>query len=135
MENNVQIVQDAYNKFASGDIAGLLGNCAEDIDWETPEVENSTFGGKCRGHAAVGQFFAGMDAAQEITKFEPAEFIAQGDRVVVLGTFAANVKETGRNYESDWVHVFTVKDGKITNFSEFFDNAAATRAYQKVTTA
>jgi uncharacterized protein len=135
MEDNVKIVQDAYGKFATGDIAGLLGNCAEDVDWQTPEVENATFGGKCRGHAQVGEFFAGMDAAQEISKFEPTEFIAQGDRVVVLGKFAANVRETGKSYESDWVHVFTVKDGKITNFDEFFDNAAATRAFQKATTA
>jgi ketosteroid isomerase-like protein len=75
-----------------------------------------------------------MDAAEETTKFEPKEFIAQGDRVVALGTYAATVRETGRSYETDWVHVFTVKDGKITSFNEFFDSAAASRAFQKATT-
>ena len=131
MENNVQIVQDAYNKFGAGDIAGLLANCSEDINWKTPEIENATFSGERRGHAEVGEFFAELDAEEEFSNFEPLEFIAQGDRVVVLGKLAVTVRETGKSYESDWVHIFTVKDGKITDFLEFFDNAAANRAYQK----
>jgi len=135
MENNVQVVQDAYNRFATGDIPGLLANCAEDVDWVTPEIENASFGGTRRGHREVGEFFAGMAAEEEVLKFEPLEFIAQGDRVVVLGSYAAKVRETGRTYESDWVHVFTIKDGKIATFNEFFDSAAATRAFQRATTA
>lgn len=135
MENNVQIVQDCYNKFGEGDVAGILGNCAEDIAWNTPELENATFGGKRSGHMEVGEFFSRMNAEEQVIKFEPKEFIAQGDRVVALGTYGATVRATGRSYETDWVHVFTVRDGKITNFDEFFDSAAATRAFQKATTA
>jgi uncharacterized protein len=135
MEENIQIVQDCYNKFADGDIEGILANCSEDVDWDTPEIENASFGGRRQGHAGVSEFFAGMSAEEEVTKFEPREFIAQGDRVVALGTYAATVKETGRDYESDWVHVFTVRDGKIASFQEFFDNAAATRAFQRATNA
>ena len=71
----------------------------------------------------------------DIAFFEPAEFIAQGDKVVVLGSSKATVKSTSRSYETDWVHVFTVKDGKVTNFAEFFDTAAATKAFQKATAA
>ncbi len=135
MEENVQIVQDCYNKFGEGDVAGILANCAEDVSWDTPEIENADFGGKRQGHDAVGEFFSQMSAAEETTKFEPTEFIAQGDRVVALGKYGATVRATGRSYESDWVHVFTVKDGKITSFHEFFDNALASRAFQKATNA
>ncbi len=135
MENNVQIIQDCYNKFGAGDIAGLLENCAEDIAWNTPEIENASFGGQRRGHREVADFFSGMSAEEDVLNFEPREFIAQGDRVVALGTYSAKVKDTGRSYDSDWVHVFTVKDGKITSFDEYFDSAAAHRAFQKATTA
>jgi len=135
MEDNIQVVQDAYNRFTTGDIPGLLGICSEDVNWETPEIENASFGGKRQGPAEVGEFFAGLVAAEDITKFEPTEFIAQGDRVVVLGKYGATVKETGRSYETEWVHIFTVKDGKILSFVEFFDNALASRAFQKATTA
>ena len=57
------------------------------------------------------------------------------DRVVVLGRSTATVRATGRHYSTEWVHVHTVKDHMIVSSSEFFDTAAALRAFQKVTTA
>lgn len=135
MEDNIRIVQDCYKKFGEGDVTGILANCSESIDWQTPEIENAPFGGRRNGLDAVGKFFAQLDASEEVTKFEPQEFIAQGDRVVVRGTYAATVRETGRSYETDWVHLFTLRDGKIMSFHEFFDNALASRAFQKATSA
>ena len=133
--SNIQIVQDAYGKFGSGDIAGLLGLCSTDIYWQTPEIENAHFGGKRHGHAEVGEFFSALVTDEDMTLFEPTEFIADGEKVVVLGKSASTVRSTGKKYEIDWVHIFTVKDEKITSFVEFFDNALATRAFQKMTTA
>lgn len=132
---NTEIVQAGYEKFGSGDIAGLLSLFADDIDWATPHIENAPFAGTRLGLEEVREFFTLLDESEDIAFFEPSEFIAQGDKVVVLGRSKATVKSTGRSYETDWVHVFTVRDGKITNFAEFFDNAAATRAFQKATTA
>ena len=133
--NNIQIIQNAYDKFTTGDIEGLLGLVAEDIRWNTPEIENAPFGGKQNGQEAVGEFFAQLGGAEDTTLFEITEFIAQGDRVVTLGKYGATVKETGRSYEVEMVHVFTVTDGKISSFDEFFDNALVGRAFQKATTA
>lgn len=135
VESNVKLIQEGYEKFGSGDIPGLLSLFAEEIEWTVPLIENAPFGGERRGVKAVGEFFEQLSGAEELTRFEPLEFIAQNNRVVVLGESAATVKETGRSYETDWVHVFTVIDGKVTEFTEFFDNAAATRAFQKTTTA
>jgi ketosteroid isomerase-like protein len=133
--NNLEIVQDAYAKFGNGDIAGLLALLSTDVHWQVPEIENSSFGGKCQGQEAVGNFFAALVADEDITLFEPREFIDGGDKIVVLGRSGSTVKATGKSYETDWVHIFAVKDGKITSFLEFFDNAAATRAFQKSATA
>jgi ketosteroid isomerase-like protein len=134
MENNIQIVQETYGRFTSGDIPGLLNLLADDILWQTPAIENAPFAGARRGLEEVGEFFALLNETEETTLFEPTEFIAQGDRVVALGKYGATVRETGRSYETDWVHVFTVEDGKIQSFTEFFDNALASRAFQKATT-
>ncbi len=133
--NNLEIVQDAYDRFGKGDVAGLITLLSDDVHWEVPEIENSKFGGKCQGHAAVGDFFESLSADEDLTLFEPREFITEGNRVVVLGRSAATVKPTGRKYETEWVHVFNVSNGLITAFHEFFDNAAATRAFQKATNA
>jgi ketosteroid isomerase-like protein len=132
--SNIEIVQDTYAKFGSGDVAGLLGLLSDDVHWQTPEIENAHFGGKRRGREAVGEFFASLVADEEITSFEPLEFMADADKVVVLGTSASTVRETGKSYHTEWVHIFTVQEGKIVSFVEFFDNAAATRAFQKSTT-
>ncbi|MEP6847444.1 MAG: nuclear transport factor 2 family protein [Acidobacteriota bacterium] len=132
---NIEVVQNAYEKFGTGDIPGLLTLLTDDIDWSTPHVENAPFAGNRLGLQEVGEFFKLLGESEEFSYFEPTEFIAQGDRVVVLGRSKATVKTTGRSYETDWVQLFTVHEGKITNFHEFFDNAAATRAFQKTAAA
>ena len=129
--NNLEIVQSGYEKFGSGDVEGLLKLFADDIKWTVPEIENAPFAGSRQGVDNVGQFFQQLSAAEDITNFEPAEFIASDDRVVVLGKSTATVRETGRTYSTDWVHVFRLENGKVTEFAEFFDNAAATKAFQK----
>jgi len=132
---NTEIVQTGYGKFGSGDIPGLLSLFADDIDWQTPHVENAPFAGNRLGLKEVAEFFKLLSESEDISYFEPAEFIAQGAKVVVLGRSKATVKATSRSYETDWVHIFTIHDGKVTNFHEFYDTAAATRAFQKTATA
>jgi ketosteroid isomerase-like protein len=132
---NTDIVQSGYEKFGSGDIEGLLQLFAENILWQVPEVENAPFTGVRRGLDETANFFKQLSENETFTRFEPLEFIAQNDKVVVLGEMAATVTSTGRNYESQWVHIFTVRDGKIEEFQEFFDTAAATLAFQKTAAA
>jgi len=129
--NNTEIVQSGYEFFGNGDIEGLLTLFSDDITWTVPEIENAPFAGTRSGAASVAEFFTQLAEAEDITRFEPLEFIAEGDKVVVLGESAATVRTTGKSYETDWVHVFHLHDGKVTEFTEFFDNAAATRAFQK----
>ena len=48
----------------------------------------------------------------ETQQFEPRQFIAQDDVVVVLGHERHRAKSTGRSYEGEWVQVFTLRDAK-----------------------
>jgi len=127
---NTETIQKGYEYFAAGDIESLLSLFADDISWTVPTIENAPFAGSRKGADAVRQFFTQLTEAENITRFEPLEFIAEGDKVVVLGESAATVHATGRSYETGWVHVFHLHDGKVTEFKEFFDNAAANRAFQ-----
>ena len=128
---NIELVQEGYAKFGDGDIPGLLSLFWDGIRWQTPKVENAPFTGDRSGLDSVKEFFAQLIDAEEFTRFEPLEFIAQDDKVVVLGEFAGTVKATGRSYETEWVHLFHVRDGKIVEFKEFLDSAAMTKAFQK----
>ena len=132
---NLNLVQSGYDFFDKGDIEGLLTLFTDDIKWTVPEIENAAFAGSRRGKSAVGNFFKQLNEGEDITEFVAKEFVAQGDKVVVLGRSKATVRATGKSYDTDWVHVFTLRDGKVAEFHEFFDNAAATRAFQMSATA
>lgn len=119
---NIQVVRDSYAAFQRGDIPSLLENLTEDIEWIEPPVE--PLGGTYRGRASVADFFKKVNETSEFSHFEPRDFIAQGDRVVVLGHYRATVRGTGRAYECDWAMAFTLTGGKISRFQEFTDTAA-----------
>jgi len=58
------------------------------------------------------------------TMFEPREFIEAGEHVTVLGWERARALDTGLAFESEWAHVFTVVNGKITRWRGFLNTAA-----------
>ena len=69
-------------------------------------------------------FFSLVGETLEFLQFEPREFVAQGDTVVVLGFERNLIKPTGRTFEQEWAHVYTLKDGKIVRFQALEDTAA-----------
>ena len=127
---NRQLVEQAYAQFKAGDIATLLQSMSEDVTWQLPEIENVPFSGKRQGRGAVGEFFSTLASLQEPSSFEEREFIAQGDKVVVLGHYVWQVKANGRTIEGDFAHVFTVRGGQIAAFQEYMDLAAVAKAYR-----
>ena len=117
-QENVSKVREAYETFQRADIPALLGLFSEDIEWDTPGTPGQIpYAGRVRGHAEVGQFFAKLAETEDINHFEPREFIAQGERVVVLGNYRGRVRATNKAYDIDWLHVFTVRGGKQHDYS------------------
>ena len=129
--NNTAIAQQAYDNFKKGDIQALLNLMSDDIIWELPEIEDVPIAGSRSGRDAVGEFFAMMARDQDVIVFEPREFVADGDKVVALGHYQWRVRDTDREFATDFVHVFTIRNGKIVAFREHFDTAAVASAYQK----
>ena len=128
VQENVQIVKDAYAAFGRGDIQGLLALLAEDIEWVSPGgalPPADTY----RGPAAVAGFFQKLSGTVEFSSFEPREFVAEGDRVLVLGFDSGRVKATNRTFEGHWVMAFTVRNGKVRSVREYLDTQAVARAF------
>jgi ketosteroid isomerase-like protein len=61
---------------------------------------------------------------------EPPEFVAQGDRVLVVGVAAGKIKATNRAFKDNWIFAITVRNGKLTNIREYVDTQALARASQ-----
>jgi ketosteroid isomerase-like protein len=58
------------------------------------------------------------------------EFVAQGDRVFVVGFAKGKIKATNRRFEDDWIFAITVRDGRLTNIREYVDTQALANAAQ-----
>ena len=133
---NTKTVQQFYENYKgqnlrSADMQSLLGLYSDDVEWQVPEMENVRFAGKRRGLQSVRDFFSAVADDLEALQFETQEFIAQGDKVVALGRYSWRVKATGKEFSSDWAHVYTIRGGKIVRFHEYMDTAAEIRAHSK----
>ncbi|MDQ4140079.1 MAG: nuclear transport factor 2 family protein [Bacteroidota bacterium] len=133
IQENTQLVQEGYALFIKGDIPNLLNQYADDIEFAfsgNPEV--NPIAGTFKGKEQVVNFFSIVNDYINFEIFEPREFIAQGDKVVVLGHDRGTSKVNGEPFEQDWVHVLTVKDGKIARLQGFLDHSNDVRLYKRV---
>ena len=121
---NVDVVKRFYGAFGRGDIPTALGLLADDVEWTFQAPSVIPFAGTRRGREGVAQFFSLVGETLEFQQFESREFVGQGDTVVVLGYERNLIKPTGRTFEQEWAHVYTLRDGKIAKHQGFEDTAA-----------
>ena len=122
---DVKVVQTVLSAFVRGDIPAVLNELTEDVDWFIPgPPERLGYAGARRGREQVLQFFVALDAALEFLKFEPREYVAEGDKVVAFGHNHDRAKATGRLFENEWACLFVVRDGKIAKVRMYEDTAA-----------
>ena len=129
-QDNIRIIKDAYDAFKKGDIPGLLNMLTDDVEWITPGPKDiMPVAGHRRGRDGVAEFFSTLSSQENVEVFEPEEYIAQGDKVVAIIRYRGRVKATGRPAETPLVHVFDLRNGKVSRFREFCDTAAILPAF------
>ena len=126
IEANVQTVKDFFAAIGRGDRERLLALVAEDIEWIIPG-EDWPLAGTRHGHAGLADLLETASKSIE-TSTEPREFVAQGDRVLVVGFARGKVLATNKLFEDDWVFAITVRDGKLSSIREYVDTQALARA-------
>jgi ketosteroid isomerase-like protein len=128
-EANSKLIQQAYQSIKTGAIPSFLNVLAENVLWIMPDMPNVRFAGTWQGREQVEQFFRRMVEVQDVVEFEPEEFIAKREKVVVLGHFTTCVKATGKVSRSHWVHVWKVDEAKISYMREYVDSLAVSLAH------
>lgn len=119
-QENLRIVQEGYAAFSRGDIAAALSNYADDVDWAMPGSPNVIpYAGQRRGRGQVAQFYSTFPQTEEVEQMDLRGFMTQGDKVLVFGHYKGRVRSTGRSYTKDFIHVITLRDGKVTKFREY----------------
>ena len=127
IEGNVQVVKDFFAAMGGYNRQDLLALVAEDIEWIIPG-EDWPLAGTHRGHAELAAVLQKASEEVEMTYPQPPEFVAQGDRVLVVGVATGKIKATNKPFKDDWVFAITVRNGKLTNIREYIDTQALARA-------
>ena len=129
IEKNVQVVKDFFAAMGSYNEQGLLALAAEDIEWIIPG-EGWPLAGTHRGHGELAAVLKKASKEVEMKYPKPPEFVAQGDRVMVVGVATGKIKATNRPFKDEWVFDITVRDGKVARIQEYIDTQALARASQ-----
>lgn len=124
------VVRTFYSSLGGGDVPSAFAVLAPDVSWT--EASGFPYGGTYKGPDEVLQkVFMRLGSEWDGFAGVPAEFIAQGDTVVVLGQYSGTYKATGKKFSAPFAHVWTVKNGKVATFRQFTDTALAREALQK----
>lgn len=127
MSDNKTTIQNLYGAFATGDMPTVLSILDPQVSWT--ESAGFPYGGTYIGHDAVLEgVFARLGSEWDNWAAVPAQFVAEGDTVVVLGTYSGTYKATGKSIEVPYVHVFKLGDGVVKTFVQHTDTVLVRQA-------
>jgi ketosteroid isomerase-like protein len=117
---NKEATEAAYRAFAEGDAAAAMEGMADSVEWHARG--SSPLAGTYKGKQEIGELWAKV--AEKHLKTEPHDFIAEGDKVVVLTTVTID----GESDEA--ADILTYDDeGKMIAFDSLGDSTIFDRAF------
>ena len=126
--DNVAILKESYRRWHESRGASAdhwMSICAENLRFGSiaqgpPGADYLT---SYNGRAALGQYFDGLRNDWEMIEYVAEEFVAQGDRVVMLGRCSWRFRKTGRVVSTPKADTWRFANGKAIEFYEYFDTA------------
>lgn len=130
--SNIGTVRTLYQAFANADAATLLAGCHPDIVWQVNgNPQHASFFGRRTGHAGVIDFLQQLSAALTDIVCTPQTFHEFGNMVLVTGNDSATGRESGKAVTVEWAHLFTLEQGLVREFREYYDTASITAALEQ----
>ena len=129
-EENIKIVQQLYEAFAKKDINSIVNMLSTDVEWGEPSNPYNPAGGTRHGHEGFLEWLNIGRKSEDILVLEPRKMLVDDDSVAVVGYMKCRAILTGKIYESDFVHIVTIRHGKVKKFQEFFDTYVAGEAFR-----
>jgi hypothetical protein len=121
----VATVQAIYQAFGRGDIAAIQGRVRPDTQWDFNGGRAEVPWHKpVKSRAEVAAFLGSFGSSNEVHRFEPREFIASGQHVIVEIHLEYTVRATGRRVLQDQLHWWSFDDqGQVARLRHFEDTA------------
>jgi hypothetical protein len=126
---NVEIVNAFHDAIAHGEVDAALAYLADDVAWT--EAEGFPYAGTKVGPQAVKEeVFGRLRAEWDPFVLDRDEILDAGGTVVGVGTYSGTYKATGRSMRARVVHVWKLRDGKVTAFEQFVDTLKVAEALE-----
>lgn len=119
-----ELVRSLYDALGQGDLPAALDLLDPQVLWR--EAENGAYDsgdGWVGPDAVVQNLFANL--AQDWTEFtiQPSQFHDAGSVVTVEGRYKASHRQTGKDMDCQFCHVWTIEREKVTKFQQYADTA------------
>jgi ketosteroid isomerase-like protein len=115
------IVMKGYELFGKNDIPAFLNLCADNVTFDIQDNVLNSAPKMYKGKTGVTEFFTNLASQNQYSVFQPWRFIADGDDVIILVHGEFKHMPDGKMYKTNYVHHFTVVNGKITSFKGVAD--------------
>jgi uncharacterized protein len=132
-QENVEILRRGYalwNDTKADSVAHWLDLVADDVKWRSiaDGAAGMEFTGECNNKAAVQRYFAELGSQWAMNYYTVDEFIAQDDRVVMIGRCGWKNRKTGATLDTPKIDIIRMRDSRIVDFFEVYDTAKALAA-------
>ena len=129
-EKNVNSLKEAYrlwNETKAGTVDHWLGLMTDDVHFRSLAEGAHSMEFTCTSTCKrdVERYFAELTTQWQMIYYRIDEYIAQGNRVVALGSCSFKHKITGKTLETPKADFHRFRNGKICEFFEFYDTALA----------
>jgi uncharacterized protein len=131
MTTPVDTVRRFCDALGNGDVPAVLSLLDAQVQWTEAE-RFPHYSGTWQGPQAVlDNLLKPLADDWEGFSAQAHEFIAEGDRVVSLGTYSGKFKKTGRSFSAAFAHVWTVRGDKLARFDMHTDTAKVLEALKR----
>jgi uncharacterized protein len=131
-QQNIDVIKKLYGAFGKGDIETIIDHLADQFVWRFDAPSVIPYAGEYNTPKQVKEgFFGSLASTQKDYALKVDEFVAQDDKVIMVGSYGATVSATGKRFDLPLVHVWTIQNGKVKRFLNFTDSAKVAEAYMK----
>jgi len=129
-KTQIELVKAGYEHFKQGNIPAILAMMTPDVSIGiVGRKEDAPFLGIRHGADGATDFFQGLHDAHEIHLFEPLRYLTAEDKVFVWGHYRWTMRKSGVSKDTEWLHVWTLRDGKCASLHGHNDTAMLASAY------
>jgi ketosteroid isomerase-like protein len=130
---NLKLVKDAYDKWNRNreqSFQHWMSLLADNVRWRSLAggASGMEFTNTCDCKQDVYNYFVGLAQDWEMQHYTPIHYVAHDDWVVMRGRCGWRHRRTQKVVETPKADFLRLEGGKIVEFHEFYDTAAALQA-------